>query len=71
MKSEVFWDIKTQFVLHRRHITSPLQSPAGYFYVRFEVFTAVTMKNALFWDIKTRFVPHRRHITSPLQSPAG
>jgi hypothetical protein len=29
MKNVVFWDIKTQFVLHRRHITSPLQSPAG------------------------------------------
>jgi hypothetical protein len=24
-----FWDIKTQFVLHRRHLISPLQSPAG------------------------------------------
>jgi hypothetical protein len=23
-------------------------------FVRFEVFTAVTMKNAVFWDIKTR-----------------
>jgi hypothetical protein len=29
VKNVVFWDIKTQFVLHRRHITSPLQSPAG------------------------------------------
>jgi hypothetical protein len=29
-------------------------------YVRFEVFTAVTMKNAVFWDIKTQFVPHRK-----------
>jgi hypothetical protein len=28
-KNAVFWDIKTQFVLHRRDITSPLQSPAG------------------------------------------
>jgi hypothetical protein len=28
MKNVVFWDIKTQFVPHRRHITSPLQSPA-------------------------------------------
>jgi hypothetical protein len=28
MKNVVFWDIKTQFVLHRRHITSPLQSSA-------------------------------------------
>jgi hypothetical protein len=37
--------------------------------VRFEVFTAVTMKNAVFWDIKTQFVLHRRHIMSLLQSP--
>jgi hypothetical protein len=29
MKNAVFWDIKNQFVLHRRHITSPLQSPAS------------------------------------------
>jgi hypothetical protein len=29
VKHVVFWDIKTQFVPHRRHITSPLQSPAG------------------------------------------
>jgi hypothetical protein len=39
--------------------------------IRFEVFTAVTMKNVVFWDIKTQFVLHRRHITSPLQSPAS
>jgi hypothetical protein len=26
MKNVVFWDIKPQFVLHRRHITSPLES---------------------------------------------
>jgi hypothetical protein len=25
----VFWDIKPEFVLHRRHITSPLQRPAS------------------------------------------
>jgi hypothetical protein len=47
----VFWDIKTQIVPHTRHITSPLQSPASQYYVRFEVFTAVTMKNVVFWDI--------------------
>jgi hypothetical protein len=29
MKNVVFWDIKTQFVPHGRHITSPLQSPAS------------------------------------------
>jgi hypothetical protein len=51
MKNGVFWDIRTKFVLHRRHITVPLQSPAGKSYVRFEVFTAVVMKDALFWDV--------------------
>jgi hypothetical protein len=71
MKNAVSWDIKTQFVHHRKHITSPLQSSVSQCYVRFEVFTAVTMKNAVSWDIKTQFVPHRKHITSPLQSPAG
>jgi hypothetical protein len=29
--------------------------------VRFEVFTAVTMKNAVFWDINPQFILHRRH----------
>jgi hypothetical protein len=29
MKNAVFWDIKTQFVPHRRHAMSPLQIPAG------------------------------------------
>jgi hypothetical protein len=28
-KNGIFWDIKTQFIPHRRHITSPLQSPAS------------------------------------------
>jgi hypothetical protein len=51
MKNGAFWDIKTQFVLHRRHITSLLQSPAGYCYVRFEVFMVVAKKIALFWDV--------------------
>jgi hypothetical protein len=40
-------------------------------YVRFEVFTAVTMKNVVFWDIKPQFIPHRRNITSSLQTPAS
>jgi hypothetical protein len=29
MKNDDFWDIKTQFLLHRRHITSPLQRPTS------------------------------------------
>jgi uncharacterized protein YeeX (DUF496 family) len=28
MKNADLWDVKTQFVLHMRHITSPLHSPA-------------------------------------------
>jgi hypothetical protein len=43
MKNGVFWDIKPQFLPDRKHITSPLQSPAGYCCVRFEVLTEVTM----------------------------
>jgi hypothetical protein len=31
-------------------------------YIRFVVFTAVTMKNAVFWDIKTQFILHRRQL---------
>jgi hypothetical protein len=57
---------KSQFVPHRKHINSPLQSPAGKCYVRSDVFTAVTMKNVIFWDMKTQIVPHRWHITSSL-----
>jgi hypothetical protein len=71
MKNADSWDIKTQCVPRRRHSMSPLQSPASYCYVRFEVFTAVTMKNADCWDIKTQCVPRRRHIMSPLQSAVG
>jgi hypothetical protein len=59
MKNVVFWDIKPQFVLHRRHITSPLHGPASQCYVRCKVFMAVTMKNVVFWDIKTQFILHR------------
>jgi hypothetical protein len=29
MKNAVFWDIKTQVVPYRRHISSPLERPAG------------------------------------------
>jgi hypothetical protein len=40
MKNVVFWDIKTQFLLHRRHITSPLQSlePHGVTYQKTSFF---------------------------------
>jgi hypothetical protein len=46
-----FSGIQKQFVPRRKHITTPLHSPAGYCYVRFEVFTAVSIKNAIFCDV--------------------
>jgi hypothetical protein len=51
MKNVVFWDIKTQFVPHRKYIKFPLQSPAGYCRVGSEVFTELTIENAAVWDI--------------------
>jgi hypothetical protein len=71
MKNVVFWEIKIQFVRHRRHIASPQQIPASKCFIRVEVYTALTMKNAVFWDINTQFVPNRGNITAPLQSLAG
>jgi hypothetical protein len=60
MKNVVAWDIKSQFVLHRRHITSPVQSYHGSDY-----------EECRLLGYKTQFVLHRRHIKSPLQSPAS
>jgi hypothetical protein len=79
MKNAVFWDINIQFVLHRRHITSPLQSRASYCYVRFEVFTAVTMKYGVFWNVtpcgSCKSPTIRRNVEPPkyrfLQEPHG
>jgi hypothetical protein len=40
-------------------------------YVRFEIFTAMTMKKVVFWNIKTELLPHRKHIGFPLHIPAA
>jgi hypothetical protein len=52
MRNAVFWDIKDQFLPHRKHITSALQDPASYWHVRFEVFKRFAKKNGDFWDIR-------------------
>jgi hypothetical protein len=70
MLNAVFWDIKTPFTPHRKHVTSPLHSPAG---LRFEVFPAVAMKNAVFWDIKlssylTGDTSHLRYWAQPVNA---
>jgi hypothetical protein len=49
MKNAVFWDRETHFLPHRKHVTSPLNSPAVY--VIFEGFKTVTMTKAVFRDV--------------------
>jgi hypothetical protein len=51
MKNAVFRYVSTQFVPHKKHITSPLQSPVSSCYIRREVSMVVTMKITVFWDI--------------------
>jgi hypothetical protein len=68
---------RSSIVIEELHTTSreikfSRQDEENDFYrVRFEVFTAVTMKNVIVWCAETQFVFHRRHITSPLQRPAS
>jgi hypothetical protein len=38
--------------------------PSPLIYVRFQVFTPVTMNNAVFWDIKSQIILHRKHMVS-------
>jgi hypothetical protein len=59
---------KVHYLVHKTTSVTPVlnqikQSTTSH-RVRFEVFTAVTMKNAVFWDVKTQFVPHRKHYYS-------
>jgi hypothetical protein len=42
--------MKNQFISHGRHIMSPLKASL-LMLLRFEVFTAVTMKNTVPWDV--------------------
>jgi hypothetical protein len=50
MKNVVFWDIKLQFVPHRRHYVCAAV-PSQLMLCKIEVFTAVTMKNVVFWCV--------------------
>jgi hypothetical protein len=47
---------KTQFIPHRRHIISPLQSPASECYVRFDVFTGDYEERRLLGCYTVRFL---------------
>jgi hypothetical protein len=66
----IWENVEEQESLHEEGRGFTTNSKRMLHYVRFEVFTAVTMKNVVFCDIKPQIVPHRRHVTSPLQSSA-
>jgi hypothetical protein len=61
MKNFFFWDIKTQFIPHRRHISAAEPSRL----MLCKVFTAVTMKHAVFRDINTSQETHYVSDTEP------
>jgi hypothetical protein len=50
MKNAVFWDIKAQFVLQRKHYISA-REPSRLMLCKIRFFTAVIMKNAVFRDV--------------------
>jgi hypothetical protein len=69
MKTELlhYKYIQIQFVPHRKHIMSPLQSPARWCCVGKEsLFNVRTVRNT-----KIQSVPHRKHISSTLQRLSG
>jgi hypothetical protein len=66
----LFLEIQRIYVVARIRMCLD-KAKLGKLHVRFEVFTAVTMKNVFFWDIETQFILHRKYITSPLPSPVG
>jgi hypothetical protein len=70
MKNVVFWDIKTQFVPHRRHIVSATE-PSSLMLCKIGDFHGGDYEECRLLGYKTQFIRHRRHITSPLQSPAS
>jgi hypothetical protein len=71
MKNAVFKYVKNRFRTSQETHYLSATDPSRLYYVRFEVFTEVTMKNTAFGDIKTQFIPHSKHITYPLQIQAG
>jgi hypothetical protein len=70
MKGAVFWDIKIQFVPHRKH---PVSTTEPNRLMLCEETVAVCCENRTEHTdtLCGQSVPHRKHITSPLQSPTG
>jgi hypothetical protein len=47
MKNDIFWDTKTEFAPHKKHVSTAEPSRL----MRFEVSKAVSMNNAIFCDV--------------------
>jgi hypothetical protein len=69
MKNVVFCDKRSQFIIHSRHITSPLENPVND--CKISGFHCGAYEEYLFLGYKTLFLPHRRHVTSTLHSSAS
>jgi hypothetical protein len=67
MKNVVYWGIQTQFVPHKKHIMSPLQSLPVNSVQDWDFHGDDDKKCRLLW-YKTKSVVHKKNITSPLWS---
>jgi hypothetical protein len=55
MKNSVFWDINTQFLPHRRHVTSLLQNPACFHGCNYEEYLLLGYKNPVLASHETQY----------------
>jgi hypothetical protein len=62
MKNVVFWDIKTQFLLHRRHVSATESSRL--MLCKILGFHGSDYEERRLLGYKTQFVLHRRHVSA-------
>jgi hypothetical protein len=70
MKNGVFWDIKTQFVPHRKNNVSTTES-SRLMLCKIWGFHSIDYEECRLLGNKTHFVPHRKHITSRRMVSSG
>jgi hypothetical protein len=64
MRNAVFWDIKNLVRTSQETlIFCYTAQPVNKYYVRIEVFSAVTMENAVLWDVKQSGSCMNRRVT--------
>jgi hypothetical protein len=67
MKNVVFWDIKAQFVPHRRHITSVLMSCNSWLLKQNSVFFLISKKEVELPSIPRRLASLLRNVQLPME----